>query len=59
MRLDHTDTRLLVVDEPTASLDPAAEAHIFSEILRRRKGKTVVILSQRIGSLVRQADLIL
>jgi ABC-type multidrug transport system fused ATPase/permease subunit len=59
MRLDNSDIRLLIVDEPTSALDPVAEDSLFTRLLQRREGKTVIFVTHRFGSLVKHADLIL
>ncbi len=46
---------LLILDEPTAALDPLAEAEILQEFTRMVKGRTSVIISHRLGS-IRHVD---
>ncbi|MDO8498418.1 MAG: ABC transporter ATP-binding protein [bacterium] len=46
---------VLVLDEPTASIDAKAESEIFSRVERLSKEKTVVIISHRFST-VRNAD---
>lgn len=41
---------IIVLDEPTASLDPLFEAQVFDKFLQMTKGRTSVIISHRIGS---------
>ncbi|WP_216651225.1 ABC transporter ATP-binding protein [Actinomadura litoris] len=48
---------LLVLDEPTASLDVRAEAGFFAEFARLARGATTLLISHRFST-VRQADLI-
>ncbi|MGZ9586636.1 ABC transporter ATP-binding protein [Paenibacillus marinisediminis] len=36
-------------DEPTAALDPLAEATVFDELLKLSEGKTSIIISHRLG----------
>ena len=48
---------LLVLDEPTASLDVRAEAEFFDTFLELTKGITTILISHRFST-VRQADLI-
>ncbi|PIL30024.1 ATP-binding cassette transporter [Ganoderma sinense ZZ0214-1] len=50
---------LLLFDEPSASLDPAAEHDLFNRLRRLRGNKTMVFSSHRFGNLTRHADLIL
>lgn len=46
---------ILVLDEPTASIDAKAEAEIFERVEKLSKDKTVVIISHRFST-VRNAD---
>ncbi len=39
----------LVLDEPTASLDPSSETEVLQEFIRITTGKTAIIVSHRIG----------
>ncbi len=41
---------VLVLDEPTAALDPLAEHHIYMEYNRFAKGKTSLFISHRLAS---------
>ncbi len=52
------DAELLVLDEPSAALDPSAEAEMFADFSKLGDGKTVLLISHRL-SLVRDADTIL
>ena len=38
---------VLVLDEPTAALDPATERHVVGEYRRLMRGKTVVVITHR------------
>ncbi|MEE6261917.1 ABC transporter ATP-binding protein [Plantactinospora sonchi] len=49
------DAPLLVLDEPTASLDPRAEADLFARIRTLFAGRTVLLISHRFSG-VRYAD---
>lgn len=49
------DAPLLVLDEPTAALDPRAEAELFATIRSIAAGRTVLLISHRFSS-VRAAD---
>lgn len=49
------DAPLLVLDEPTAALDPRAEAELFTTIRSLAAGRTVLLISHRFSS-VRAAD---
>jgi ATP-binding cassette subfamily B protein len=46
---------VLVLDEPTASIDAKSEAEIFSKVEKLEKDKTVIIISHRFST-VRNAD---
>ena len=48
---------VLVLDEPTASLDVRAEAEFFDQFLEVTKGTTTILVSHRFST-VRQADVI-
>ena len=52
------DAPMLILDEPTASLDPRGEYEIFEQVRRLAEGHTVVLVSHRFSS-VRAADRIL
>jgi ATP-binding cassette subfamily B protein len=41
---------LLVLDEPTASLDPQAEADVFRRFAALAGNRTAVVVSHRLGS---------
>jgi len=43
------DSELLVLDEPTASLDAKAEVEMYRQFQRVAEGKTVVFISHRLG----------
>lgn len=49
-RAFYADSDILILDEPTASLDPIAEAEIFSRFDALRKGKTSIFISHRLSS---------
>ncbi|WP_460171917.1 ABC transporter ATP-binding protein [Thermus sp. FJN-A] len=49
---------ILVLDEPTASLDPKEEAHLYRRFAEMAGGKTAILITHRLGS-VRMADRIL
>ena len=49
---------LLVLDEPTASLDPKEEAHLYRRFAELAQGKTVLLITHRLAS-VQMADRIL
>ncbi|CAN5808713.1 ABC transporter ATP-binding protein [soil metagenome] len=52
------DAPMLILDEPTASLDPRGEYEVFQQVRRLAEGRTVVLVSHRFSS-VRAADRIL
>lgn len=52
------DAPMLILDEPTASLDPRGEYDVFQQVRRLAEGRTVVLVSHRFSS-VRAADRIL
>ena len=56
MRLHSAD--LLLLDEPSAALDPEAEYNLFKRLKEARKGKTTVYISHRFNT-VRAASRIM
>ncbi|MFI6226726.1 ABC transporter ATP-binding protein [Micromonospora echinospora] len=52
---DHRD--LLVLDEPSSGLDPAAEYELSTRLREHRAGRTSVLISHRLGT-IRDADVI-
>jgi HlyB family type I secretion system ABC transporter len=46
------DPRILILDEATSALDPESEALVNANLVRIAKGRTVIIVSHRISSLV-------
>ncbi|GAA3206466.1 ABC transporter ATP-binding protein [Nonomuraea helvata] len=49
------DRDLMILDEPSAGLDPEAEHEVHSQLARLRSGRTSVVISHRLGA-VRDAD---
>ena len=49
-RAFYNDSDILILDEPTASLDPIAEQEIFSQFDRLREGKRTFYVSHRLSS---------
>ncbi|MFC4116317.1 ABC transporter ATP-binding protein [Nonomuraea zeae] len=49
------DRDLMILDEPSAGLDPEAEYEVHSRLARLRSGRTSVVISHRLGA-VRDAD---
>ena len=54
-RLHLRDADILVLDEPASALDAFAERELYNQFLSLSKGKTVVLVSHRLGS-ARLAD---
>jgi ABC-type multidrug transport system fused ATPase/permease subunit len=59
MRMNTGNVKLVVVDEPSAAMDPAAELALFTNLREARAGKTMVFITHRFGHLTRHADLVL
>jgi ATP-binding cassette subfamily B protein len=49
--------QILVLDEPTSSLDPSAEEQVFIKFRELARGRTAIIISHRLST-VRSADCI-
>lgn len=49
-RAFYSDSDILILDEPTASLDPIAEQEIFNQFDRLRQDKTTIFVSHRLSS---------
>lgn len=54
-RIMYRDADIWILDEPTASLDPEAEAAIFAELKQVLKGRIGIVISHRFST-VRIAD---
>ena len=52
------EAQLLILDEPTASLDARSEYEVFQHFAELTKGKTALLISHRFST-VRMADRIL
>jgi ATP-binding cassette, subfamily B, bacterial len=52
------ESRILVLDEPTAALDPVAEAKLYEDFRQLTGDKTTILISHRLGA-TRLADRIL
>ena len=52
------DTSILVLDEPTASLDPRTEAKLMQNLRNSVRGKLIVLISHRLSTIA-QADRII
>jgi ABC-type bacteriocin/lantibiotic exporter with double-glycine peptidase domain len=53
-----TDPRIMILDEATSALDPESEALVNANLTRIGRGRTMMIVSHRLASLV-ECDLIL
>ncbi|MBO5701557.1 MAG: ABC transporter ATP-binding protein [Clostridia bacterium] len=51
-RAFYRDSEIMILDEPTASLDPMAEQEIFNQFDTLREGKTTIFVSHRLSSAV-------
>lgn len=49
-RAFYADSDILILDEPTAALDPMAEQEIFNQFDELRKDKTTIFVSHRLSS---------
>lgn len=49
------DTEIIILDEPTSSLDPLAEAELFLQFRQLIKGKSAILISHRFST-VQMAD---
>jgi ATP-binding cassette subfamily B protein len=49
---------ILILDEPTGSLDPLSEAHVLEALRRLRVGRTTLVIAHRLST-VREADRII
>jgi ATP-binding cassette subfamily B multidrug efflux pump len=52
------DPKILVLDDALSSVDLETEAALLSEVIRRREGRTNIIIAHRVSA-VRHADLII
>lgn len=57
-RLFFRDSPIIMMDEPTASLDPNSEYEVFQRLIRAFKGRTVFLITHRLNS-VKMCDKIL
>ena len=57
-RAFYRNSNIMVLDEPTASLDPKEEAHLYQRFIDLAKGHTVLLVTHRLAS-VRIAEQIL
>ena len=49
------DSQIIVLDEPTSSLDPKAEDEVFKKFKQIAAGRTAIIISHRLST-VKMAD---
>jgi ATP-binding cassette, subfamily B, bacterial len=54
-RAFYRDAPMLILDEPTAAMDPRSEANLFERIRELYQGRTVVLISHRFST-VKSAD---
>jgi ABC-type transport system involved in cytochrome bd biosynthesis fused ATPase/permease subunit len=59
MRFNTGKICLVLVDEPSAALDPMAEQDIFRNLLAEREGKTIVFVTHHFAYLTSKADQIM
>lgn len=57
-RAFYKNSDILIMDEPTASLDPLAEQDVFNRFAELSKGKISVFVSHRLGSAVTAGKII-
>lgn len=48
-RMIYQDSGILIMDEPSSSLDPVSEAKMFEIIYRLAEGKTLILVSHRLS----------
>ena len=53
-----SDSPIIILDEPTSSVDPETESEIFKRLFEHSKNKTVIIVSHRYST-VKKADKII
>ncbi|HQI92383.1 MAG TPA: ABC transporter ATP-binding protein, partial [Methanotrichaceae archaeon] len=44
------DAQIIIMDEPTSSLDPKAEAEVFERFRRLARGKTAIVIGHRLST---------
>ncbi len=57
-RAFYKDSDILILDEPTASLDPLAEQEVFSQFARLASGKIAVFVSHRLSGAVSAGQIV-
>lgn len=58
LRAINADKEILILDEPTASLDPIVEKQIYEKFIETNKDKTIFVITHRLAS-VKNVDKIL
>ena len=51
-RAFYKDSEILILDEPTAALDPIAEYKMYENLIKVTENKTVLYISHRLSSAV-------
>ena len=46
----YRDSHLIVLDEPTAAIDPIEESAIYKKFVEASRGKTAIVVTHRLGS---------
>lgn len=57
-RAFYKDSDILILDEPTASLDPLAEQEVFDQFARLSEGKITVFVSHRLSGATTAAQIV-
>lgn len=57
-RIFYRNTPIMILDEPTASIDAISESKIFSRLYKQTRGKTIIVVSHRFST-VRNASRII
>ena len=57
-RAFYKDSEILILDEPTAALDPLAEQEVFNQFSKLSKGKIAVFVSHKLSSAVTASKIV-
>jgi ATP-binding cassette subfamily B protein len=57
-RAFYKDSEILILDEPTAALDPIAEQEVFTQFSRLSEGKIAVFVSHKLSSAVSASKIV-